>query len=88
MAHYRVCIKKKREKEYKRYDQQPLIEKDENEELQLLFTYQFQEKDEVYFAFSYPYSYVRMVELVRRLDAEYKNDQDIYLAKEVLTYSL
>lgn len=42
----------------------------------------------MYFALSYPYSYVRMVELVRKLDAEFKNDPVIYLSKEVLTYSL
>lgn len=29
-----------------------------------------------------------MIELVRRLDEEHRNDPEIYLQKEVLTYSI
>lgn len=29
-----------------------------------------------------------MIELVRRLDAEFKNDADVYFMREVLVYSL
>jgi len=42
----------------------------------------------VYFALSYPYSFTRMIELVRRLSEDYRSDPDIYLQKEVLTYSI
>lgn len=55
----------------------------------LTFQYVFEKEDnyEVSFAFSYPYSYEKNLNLVRDLTAQYSNDPDIYFHKEVITYS-
>ena len=39
------------------------------------------------FAFSYPYSYEKNVKFVDKVYEDYKDNEEIYVTKEVITYS-
>lgn len=84
---YKPCFRLNKE-DWKRLDQDIFLNYIDNNII-LTFQYVFEKEDnyEVSFAFSYPYSYEKNLNLVRDLTAQYSNDPDIYFHKEVITYS-
>lgn len=56
--------------------------------LDVKFSYTFSTPDEeVFFAFTYPFSYKESQELVNKLDQMYLKDNDIYYHREVIVRS-
>lgn len=56
--------------------------------LDVKFSYVFaRPEDEVFFAFSYPFSYIEAQQLIAKYDGIYMNDTDIYYNHEVIIKS-
>jgi len=56
--------------------------------LEVSFRYHFNPNDEeVFFAFTYPWSYTEDQELINQYEREYKDDSEIYFNRELLAYS-
>ena len=56
--------------------------------MELVFEYQFKDTDtQVYFAFSYPFSYTECQLMCNDLETEYEEDPDIYFYREFLVKS-
>ena len=46
------------------------------------------DEKEVYFAFSYPYTYTNLLNVLDNYDKMLKFDKEVYFHRELLTYSL
>ncbi|KAL4471783.1 hypothetical protein ABPG72_008801 [Tetrahymena utriculariae] len=66
-----------------------LVYDEKDNVLKLNFSFDFSTTldQNVYFSFSYPYSYQRNIEFIDQLANQYTNDPDIYFNREILTYT-
>ncbi|EAR85016.2 zinc carboxypeptidase family protein (macronuclear) [Tetrahymena thermophila SB210] len=88
---YKPVYKINKDGEYQRLQTEVNIQMVAKNYLVLTFEYTFDqensEQDEVFFCFSYPYEYQRCIDMIKKLQEDYSNDQDIYLHSEVIVQS-
>ena len=63
---------------------------EENRHFSITWTHHFEsfrEKDTVYFAWTYPYSFKESLEKTQKLMKKFKNHEEIYIHREILYYS-